>query len=62
MAMCLLTGNQYTKVEDHREYIDKKIEHTELLSLKYLRKVDVEAYAYAVKTDQIFIKNKFLIS
>lgn len=55
MTMCLLTGIQYTKVEDYREYADKKLSHDALLPLRYLRKANSEAYAYVIKTDEIMM-------
>ena len=53
LAMCLLTGNTYKKVEDANEMSDKKLMHSELASLKYLRKVNLEAYAYLIQLDEI---------
>lgn len=53
LAMCLLTGNTYKKVEDVNEMSDKKLMHSELASLKYLRKVNLEAYSYLVLLDEI---------
>ena len=66
MVMCLLTGNEFSEVEDYRDYADKQIKHEELLPLKYLRKANPEAYAYVIKTDELYsndvenIKNKKL--
>ena len=53
LAMCLLTGNTYKKVEDANEMSDKKLMHSELASLKYLRKVNLEAYSYLILLDEI---------
>lgn len=53
LAMCLLTGNTYKKVEDANEMSDKKLMHSELASLKYLRKVNLEAYSYLILLDKI---------
>lgn len=53
MTMCLLTGTQYTKVDDFREYADKMLTHDELLPLRYLKKANPDAYAYVIKTDEI---------
>ena len=38
-VMCLLTGKTYKKVEDTKRMSDRKLVHSELVSLKYLRKV-----------------------
>ena len=53
LAMCLLTGNTYKKVEDANEMSDKKLMHSELASLKYLRKVNLEAYSYLILLDEM---------
>lgn len=53
MVMCLLTGTEFEKVEDYREYINSKLSHEKLASLKYLKKVNPEAYGYAVKVDRL---------
>lgn len=53
LVMCLLTGNQFTPVEDYKEYADKKLTHELLIPLRYLKKANPEAYAYIVKTDEI---------
>lgn len=53
LAMCLLTGNTYKKVEDANEMSDKKLMNSELASLKYLRKVNLEAYSYLILLDEI---------
>lgn len=55
MTTCLMTGIDYIKVNDYHEYVDEKLVHKELHSLKYLRKVDPLAYAYVVKTDKLMI-------
>ena len=55
MAMCLLTGTSYTKVDDYGEYANRMFKHDILKPLRYLKKVNPEAYAYAIKTDEIMI-------
>jgi predicted nucleotidyltransferase component of viral defense system len=55
MAMCLLTDNDFTRVNDYHEYVNEKLVHERLSSLSYLKKVNPEAYAYIVKTDRIMI-------
>ncbi len=56
MAMCLLTGTKYVKVENYREYADWVLSNDVLLPLRYLRKANPEAYAYVVKIDEIMIE------
>lgn len=55
VAMCLLTGNEYKRVEDDRELINRKVTHTSLAQLNYLRKVSPEAYSYLILLDEILI-------
>lgn len=61
MIVCLLTGEQYEKVADFTEYITKQITSPDLTCLSYLRKVNAEAYAYAVKTDEIYSKMTLMV-
>ena len=53
MASCLLTGTGYTSIDDQNEYIEQKILNENLMPLRYLRKANPEAYAYAVKADSL---------
>lgn len=55
-AMCLLTGNEYKRVSDEKLWRDKKITHASLSSLNYLRKINLEAYAYLIQLDEILIE------
>ena len=48
MVMCLLTDTEFEKVRDFREYANHKLVHEKLLTLRYLKKANPEAYAYAV--------------
>lgn len=52
-AACLLTDAGFQKVEDPDAFLDKTLSHEKLASLRYLRKVNPEAYAYTVKTDKL---------
>ena len=47
MAACLLSDIEYA------EFLDMKIEQEKLASLRYMRKVNPEAYAYVIKTDRL---------
>ena len=53
MAACLMTDSEYIKTTDANEYIDAMLTHNELMSLRYLKKVDLLSYSYVVKTDQL---------
>lgn len=56
MAACLLSDTEYLRVNDYAEFLDMKIEQDKLASLRYLRKVDPEAYAYVIKTDRLLVQ------
>ena len=56
MAACLLSDTEYLRVNDYTEFLDMKIEQEKLASLRYMRKVNPEAYAYVIKTDKILTK------
>lgn len=53
MALCLLSNTEYVRIGCCKELIDSKIENTRLDSLRYIRKVDMETYAYVIKTDRL---------
>lgn len=54
-VMCLLTGKEYTKIENENILSESEITHSSLTSLNYLRKVDLTAYSYLVLLDEIMI-------
>lgn len=56
IAVCLLADDLFERVVDYTEYINEKFTQSELLSVKYLRKVDPEAYAYMIKVDRMLRK------
>jgi len=53
MAACLMTGSEYIQTTDANEYIDDMLTHNELMSLKYLKKVNPLSYSYVIKTDRL---------
>ena len=57
MAMCLMTDTEFERVEDYRDYINSNLEQDKLKPLKYLKKANPEAYAYAVKVDRLIEEN-----
>lgn len=53
ITACMLNGRPFDKIEDsslyeHENYIGDELKH-----LNYLRKINLEAYAYSIKTDRI---------
>lgn len=53
MVACLLSDTEYLRVNDYAKFLDMKIEQEKLASLRYMRKVNPEAYAYVIKTDRL---------
>lgn len=56
IAICLLTDEPYEHIVDYTENINEKFTNSELMVVKYLRKVDPEAYAYMIKVDRMLGK------
>ncbi len=57
IAICLWADESFERVADYTEYINEKLTQPELMAVKYLRKVNPEAYAYMIKSDRILGKN-----
>lgn len=55
MAACLMTRTPFEKVIDPRQYLHETFEESSFRSLKYLKKYDETAYAYAIKTDKLML-------
>lgn len=55
LAACLLENHQYEKTEDPGAYINEPLATERLTPLKYLRKINPEAYSYVVKASQVLI-------
>lgn len=53
LVMCLLEDKEYQRLSNVEDYSDRKITNTELSSLSYLRKVNLEAYGYLILLDEI---------
>jgi len=60
IAVCLLAEVPFERVMDYMEYMNEKFTQSELMPVKYLRKVNPEAYAYMIKIDRIlgYLKNR----
>ena len=52
-TFCILNDENYEKISDYQKYAKEKIKNKELMSLKYLKKANLEAYAYIIKADAI---------
>ena len=53
ITVCMLNDIPFEKIEDSSLYENEKYIGNELRHLKYLRKINLEAYAYSIKTDRI---------
>jgi len=53
MAACLMTGSEYIQTTDENEYSNSLLTHNNLMPLRYLKKVDLLSYSYAVKADRL---------
>ena len=53
MAACLLKRQPYKKIEDPMEFSAQKFYGSDMAKLKYLRKVNLEAYGYAIKAEHL---------
>lgn len=56
IAICLWANEPFESIADCTEYINAKFTQPELMAVKYLRKVDPEAYAYMIKVDRMLGK------
>lgn len=53
IAICVMLDEPFEFIGDYMDYINKKFTQPELMCVKYLRKVDPEAYAYMIKVDRM---------
>lgn len=53
VAVCLMLDEPFEIIGDCMDYINEKFIRSELMCVKYLRKVDPEAYAYMIKVDRM---------
>lgn len=56
IAICLWADEPFERIVNYAEYINDKFTQPELMAVKYLRKVDPEAYAYMIKVDRMLGK------
>lgn len=52
-TICILNDEKYERISEYQKYASEKIVNEELMSLKYLKKANLEAYAYIIKADAI---------
>ena len=53
MTTCLLKRQPYTKMENPVEFSTQKFYTTDMTKLRYLRKINLEAYGYAIKAEHL---------
>lgn len=53
LSVCLIADMPFERVTHYLEYVNEKITQPSLMSVKYLKKVNPEAYAYMIKVDRI---------
>lgn len=53
VVSCIISNAGFEKVVDYTPYLNKRFARPDMASLKYLRKANPEAYAYAVKADEL---------
>ncbi|MFI3172022.1 MAG: nucleotidyl transferase AbiEii/AbiGii toxin family protein [Eubacteriales bacterium] len=58
MVTCLMGDVPYERITDYKLYINKAFTQPEMRVGKYLKKVDLEAYAYMIKADEVLAKIK----
>ena len=62
IVACMLADEPFKRVGDYTEYINEKFTQPELVVVKYLRKVDPEAYAYMIKVDRMLGRMRDTVS
>lgn len=53
IAVCLIADKPFERVVDYKEFMNERFTRSELMVVKYLRKVNPEAYAYMIKVDRM---------
>ena len=53
IAACLLHDVNYEWVVNAEIFADRILTHEQHLPLRYLKKINLEAYAYAIKADEL---------
>ncbi|MFI3201902.1 MAG: nucleotidyl transferase AbiEii/AbiGii toxin family protein [Eubacteriales bacterium] len=53
LVTCLRADVPFERVVDYSAYISRKFKMAQMLPATYLRKVDMEAYAYMIKADEL---------
>lgn len=53
MAACLLKNQPYEKIDNPMDFSSERFYAADMTNLKYLRKVNLEAYGYAIKADHL---------
>ncbi len=53
LIACMINNEGFETVSDYTTYLEKRFTRPDMAPLKYLRKVSPEAYAYAIKADEL---------
>lgn len=53
LVACLIADKTFERLVDYKEYINERFTQLGFVDVKYLRKVNPEAYAYMIKVDKI---------
>lgn len=62
ITVCLMADEPFEKVTDYKNYVNEKFTQQDLVVVKYLKKVNPEAYAYMIKVDRMLEKLSFDVS
>ena len=58
LAVCLLTDQPFDRIKDPREYVKENLVDERLNSMKSIRRLDPECYAYLVLADRLLRENR----
>lgn len=52
----LIEDEPFEKVADYKSYVNEKFTQQDLVVVRYLKKVNLETYAYMIKVDRLLEK------
>ena len=55
LSTCLLADSKYERIDTFYDLLNESLRHPKIKMLKYLKKINPEAYAYAVKADRLLM-------
>ncbi len=53
LVACLMTDSEFVHISNPKDYMNENIQKPELLGAKFLKKIDIESYAYMVLIDRM---------